>query len=1040
MKKINQSNHIILAILGFILIQSINVNAQVLDPFTSRYTESLRGDITAIGNNMMSRHPTNDYNGTDGNHDFNDNVYVDIDNDITTFNSSSANFTNPDPSLNCLTIRKAYLYWAAADKETNGNDNQPNWNYNDIKLMLPGETSYTTYTADEVIYRGRDNHFSNDPYICVKEITTEVLNLVSQYGTYQVANVEGKIGSLTEHFPGANAGTSGGWQIVYVYSSPDLNMKNISLFDGYAHVTNSNNNFDVDFNGFQTTPNGPVNTRIAIGSLEGDRDLDGDRLQILDVSNNFIDLSTPLRNTDNFFNSRITIGNTDYLDRVPASTNTLGFDLAVYDLDNTNNNIIGNNQTSARIRLTSTQETYGLYLLGLSVDVWAPSLYPIRLSSDAQNDLVQANDNTIFDFNFSNTGNDDAVNVVLHTTLPTNLEFVSANNLPAGVTYSYDINTRLLQFFVEDGLVDIGDPEIGIQFEVQIKEECYFLEQSCDLNFELQIIATYNGINNPTPQTTLSSSDLDVCHLGNVLPITIEQPDAAIWANPPGDLDRTVDCTNMNDLTSAQSLFPNTDKCNFTLTKTSGAFVPGNSCGDPGTYTNTWTFTDACGRTIADYVQVITVTSNSGPIFDPLPDDSAIDCTETPVFAQPTFSNSCSNITDLTYDDVTTQGACNSNYSVTRTWTAIDECNNSATASQTITVQDNIAPSFVETLPSDATVDCETIPVADTLTATDNCGNATVVFNEVRVDGACDSNYSLVRTWTATDECGNTITHTQTITVQDTTAPILINSYDAELTISCELPPDPPILEFFDNCSSNLEVLFYEQIIEIDSNNFDIIRTWEVYDDCVNMNSYTQTIHIETLKSHGITQLSLCLNDNPIDLSQYFPVNTPGYWEGNSSALIQNNILDPSLIGEGNFTLSYIDLNNQCVEIVRVEANIGPECEKDNNCIRSTFDVKISKLVTPNGDLKNQTFDVAYVLNPNADSANSCDIIVKVKVFNRWGTRVFESVDYSNSWTGTSGGVGTADLLPAGTYYYVVTLENSGLKPIQGYILLGTEQ
>lgn len=164
-------------------------------------------------------------------------------------------------------------------------------------------------------------------------------------------------------------------------------------------------------------------------------------------------------------------------------------------------------------------------------------------------------------------------------------------------------------------------------------------------------------------------------------------------------------------------------------------------------------------------------------------------------------------------------------------------------------------------------------------------------------------------------------------------------------------------------------------------------------------------------------------NDNPIDLSQYFPVDTPGYWEGNSAALINNNILDPALVGEGIVTLSYIDQSNQCIEIVRVIANIGPECEKEENCIRSPFDVKISKLVTPNGDFKNQTFDVAYVLNPNIDRANTCDIIIKVKVFNRWGTKVFESTNYSNSWIGTSGGVGGADILPAGTYYYVVTLE-----------------
>ena len=36
-------------------------------------------------------------------------------------------------------------------------------------------------------------------------------------------------------------------------------------------------------------------------------------------------------------------------------------------------------------------ETYGLYLMGLSVDVWAPSLYPITLDSDATNNTSDGN-------------------------------------------------------------------------------------------------------------------------------------------------------------------------------------------------------------------------------------------------------------------------------------------------------------------------------------------------------------------------------------------------------------------------------------------------------------------------------------------------------------------------------------------------------------------------------------------------------------------------------------------------------------------------
>src|SRR5690606_39841406 len=84
--------------------------------------------------------------------------------------------------------------------------------------------------------------------------------------------------------------------------------------------------------------------------------------------------------------------------------------------------------------------------------------------------------------------------------------------------------------------------------------------------------------------------------------------------------------------------------------------------------------------------------------------------------------------------------------------------------------QDTTPPVFVESLPTDLTVECDAIPVAEVLTATDNCGNASVTVTNVQIAGSCPNAFSIERTWTATDECGLSTTHTHIIEVQDTKA------------------------------------------------------------------------------------------------------------------------------------------------------------------------------------------------------------------------------------------------------------------------------
>jgi len=96
--------------------------------------------------------------------------------------------------------------------------------------------------------------------------------------------------------------------------------------------------------------------------------------------------------------------------------------------------------------------------------------------------------------------------------------------------------------------------------------------------------------------------------------------------------------------------------------------------------------------------------------------------------------------------------------------------------------------------------------------------------------------------------------------------------------------------------------------------------------------------------------------------------------------------------------------------------------------------IEISKVVTANNDGINDTFMVSDV--------ESCGFTAAVMIFNRWGKMVYQSDSYHNNWRGYNeeGGstIGSAGLLPTGTYYYIVNIVGSGYKPRTGYIYLGT--
>ncbi|HWR99054.1 MAG TPA: gliding motility-associated C-terminal domain-containing protein, partial [Prolixibacteraceae bacterium] len=81
--------------------------------------------------------------------------------------------------------------------------------------------------------------------------------------------------------------------------------------------------------------------------------------------------------------------------------------------------------------------------------------------------------------------------------------------------------------------------------------------------------------------------------------------------------------------------------------------------------------------------------------------------------------------------------------------------------------------------------------------------------------------------------------------------------------------------------------------------------------------------------------------------------------------------------------------------------------------------------------------------SPNGDGINDYFVIagaeqytITLRVFNRWGNKVFEATNYKNDWNGISNiGVLINDELPGGTYYYTVSFNNDQKERV-GYLTL----
>lgn len=198
---------------------------------------------------------------------------------------------------------------------------------------------------------------------------------------------------------------------------------------------------------------------------------------------------------------------------------------------------------------------------------------------------------------------------------------------------------------------------------------------------------------------------------------------------------------------------------------------------------------------------------------------------------------------------------------------------------------------------------------------------------------------------------------------------------------------------------------------------------------CPGVGSDTAVVFMENIKAVE-DFYSLPLNDSLLNinlLENDFTQNVPDFVftilnKPTKGQLIENGtghvtyVPYPNAFGEDGFR--YRICSMACADVCD-EANVrilldGSVAAED--CFRPN-------LITPDGD----GLDDVFVIPCAAGWPGS-----SILIFNRWGSTVFESIDYQNDWGGTYDG----QPLPQGTYFYQLRLNDGRGTLLQGFVVV----
>ena len=362
----------------------------------------------------------------------------------------------------------------------------------------------------------------------------------------------------------------------------------------------------------------------------------------------------------------------------------------------------------------------------------------------------------------------------------------------------------------------------------------------------------------------------------------------------------------------------------------------------------------------------------------------------------------------------------------TVTWTVTDGSGNTASATQLVSVTDNVLPTVITqniSVPLNFSGQATITAAMINNGSFDNCGIATVTVSPTTFTCANVGPNTVVLT--VTDVNGNVATANAIVTIVDSIAPVVVTQ---NATVYLDANGLATITTAMINNGSTDSCGI--ATITLNTTTFDCgdvgTNTVILTATDVNGNVSTATATITVLNlfpdnDNDGTQDN-CDSDDDNDGVSDVNDNCPFVANANQADNDLDGIGDACDDDDDNDGI--LDVNDNCPftynpnQEDRDHDGIGDVCD--------LVEVNISQAVTPNGDGVNDTWVIYNIENyPNNT----------VRVFNRWGSEVFYARGYQNDWNGFYKNSDQA-LPDSSSYYYQIDLDGNGNIDKEGWLYI----